>query len=322
MEKIINEKNNGDQNEKDLLEAIKEIEDWKGEDIKYEQVIGGITNHNWKVNVAGKAYFVKIPGKGTDVFIDRNNAHIANIIAAEEDIGPSVHYYFEDTGIEVFEWLEGYRTLNYGDVYNKKYFYKIIDTIRKLHRHKKTKLPLKKTPFEQTFAMIRIAKELKGYMPPEMERMEWLAHRIEDSVMAAGIDYVPCHNDNYTMNYLCCEETGDLRLIDFEYATMNDACWDAGIIATGNYFHEAMEKEWIRYYYDEYDELLFARMKLYKILVDIQWSMWSIVQTKQSSVQGFDYYEWFNTHITRLRLAYNDPRLDYWLNLVKGVSTF
>jgi thiamine kinase-like enzyme len=311
-----------DHNEKDILKVINQIDDWKGKDIKYEQVLGGITNPNWKVNIGDEAYFVKIPGRGTESFIDRGNAHAANLIAANEDIGPAVHYYFEDSGVEVFEWLEGYRTLNFGDVLNKEIFYKIIDVIKKFHRNKKTKLSLTKTPFEQTFTMIKLAQELKGYMPPEMDRMEWLAHKIEDSIMTAGIDYVPCHNDHWSANYLYNESTGDLRLTDFEYAAMSDACWDAADMASSNYFHEAMDKEWIRYYYHEYDELLFARLKLYKILSDIRWSMWSIVQSRQSSIQDYDYYEWFGTKMSRLRQFWNDPRLDYWLKLVKGISTF
>ncbi len=311
-----------DQNEKDLIEAINSIDEWKGRKIEYEPVVGGITNPNWKVVLAGKAYFVKIPGGGTQAFIDRNNAHIASVVAAKESIGPLVHYYNDCTGVEIFEWLEGYRTLNFGDVFNKEIFYKIIETIRKFHQHKELILPLKQSPFEQTYTFLNLAKELQGYLPPEIDRMEWLAKKIEESVLIAGIDFVPCHNDFWTANYLYNEETGDLRLTDFEYAAMSDECWDFADISAANYFTEAMDKEWIRYYYGGYDEIQFAKMKLYKILKDIAWAMWSIVQTKQSSVKNFDYFDWFGTKMARLRQNWNDPRLDYWLNLVKGITVF
>jgi thiamine kinase-like enzyme len=310
------------QNEQDLLEVVNSIDDWKGGKIKYEPVLGGITNPNWKVIVAGKPYFVKIPGRGTQAFIDRNNAHIAGLVAAKEGIGPPIHYYNDHTGVEVFEWLENYRTLNFGDVFNKEIFYKIIDTIRKFHQHKELILPLKQSPFEQTDSFMNLAKELQGYLPPEMDRMEWLVRMIEESVMTAGIEFVPCHNDFWTANYLYNEETGDLKLTDFEYAAMSDVCWDFADISVANYFTEAMDKEWIRYYYNEYDEIKFARMKLYKILKDIAWAMWSIVQSKQSSVQNFDYFDWFGTKMARLRQNWNDPRLDYWLNLIKGKTVF
>ena len=83
-------------------EAIARIDDWKGKKISYEPVAGGITNPNFKVNVDGTDFFLKIPGDGTD-FIDRDNCHAANMIASDSGVGAKVFYYFEDTGVEVFE---------------------------------------------------------------------------------------------------------------------------------------------------------------------------------------------------------------------------
>jgi thiamine kinase-like enzyme len=311
-----------DQNEEDLLKALERIEDWRARKITYEPVTGGITNPNWKVTVDKKQFFIKIPGRGTGSFIDRNNAHIASLIAADEGIGPQVHYYFEDSGVEVFEWLEGYRTLNYGDVFNQEIFFKIIKTLKKFHEHKKICLPVTKNPFDQTYEMMALAKKLGGYLPPEIDKMEWLASRIENSIMTVGIDFVPCHVDHWTANYMYNEKNQDLKLTDFEYASMNDIGWDFAAISTTNYFTEAMDVEWIKAYFGRFDEMQFARFKLYKILSDINWVMWSSVQITQSSVKNFDYYMWLGTKMTRLRQFWQDPRIDYWLNLVKGVPVF
>jgi thiamine kinase-like enzyme len=96
--------------------------------------------------------------------------------------------------------------------------------------------------------------------------MQWLADQIEEAVMTAGIDFVPCHNDYWTANYLYNDRTQDLKLIDYEYAAMSDECWDFADIATANYFTEGMDMAWIRQYYGEHNEEKFARFKLYKIL--------------------------------------------------------
>lgn len=81
-----------DQNEKDFLEAIDLIDEWKGKTIQYEPASGGITNPNWKTTVDGKQFFVKIPGKGTEAFIDRKNAHAASLNAAREGISPAFYW--------------------------------------------------------------------------------------------------------------------------------------------------------------------------------------------------------------------------------------
>ena len=43
-------------------EAIARIDDWKGKKVTYAPVAGGITNPNFKVNVDGTNFFLKIPG--------------------------------------------------------------------------------------------------------------------------------------------------------------------------------------------------------------------------------------------------------------------
>ena len=105
-------------------EAIARVAPWQGKDISYAPVAGGITNPNFKVTVDGEDFFLKIPGEGTD-FIDRDNAHIANLIASETGVGPKVCYYFGDTGVEIVKWMDGYRTLTFGDIYDEKIFVKI-----------------------------------------------------------------------------------------------------------------------------------------------------------------------------------------------------
>ena len=63
-------------------EAIARVDDWKGREISYKPVSGGITNPNFKVDVEGEHFFLKIPGAGTD-YINREVCHEANVIADE-----------------------------------------------------------------------------------------------------------------------------------------------------------------------------------------------------------------------------------------------
>ncbi len=305
----------------ELLATINRMSAWHGLDVSYVPVTGGITNPNFRVTVNGDDFFVKIPGAGTAAFIDRKNCHRANQIAEHVGIGPQVVCFFEDTGVEIFSWIHGYRTLTWGDVYDPKIFLQTVDLIRQFNEHEKISLPLTETAFEQTFKMLRMARDLKTYLPPEIERMEYLAKQIEGAILAGGIHYKPCHNDYYVNNIVINDETGDVKLLDFEYASMNDECYDMGLYSGANYFTEEMDVAFINRYYGEWREERFARLKLYKILADIKWSMWSLVQDKISLVR-FDYFNWFGTKMARFRGNSLDPRLDYWLTLVsKGGAT-
>lgn len=66
-------------------EAIARVDDWKGKEISYKPVSGGITNPNFKVDVEGEHFFLKIPGAGTD-YINREVCHEANVIADESKV--------------------------------------------------------------------------------------------------------------------------------------------------------------------------------------------------------------------------------------------
>jgi thiamine kinase-like enzyme len=301
--------------ERQLTEVLAQVDDWQGRSVEYTPVTGGITNPNFLVTVDDREFFLKIPGRGTDAFIDRDNCHAANRIAADAGIGPPTAYYFPDSGIEIVEWLAGYRTMTFGDVYEPEIFLKSADLIRAFHSHTGERLPLTQTAFEQTFAMLRRARELNMYLPPEIRRMDDLSHQIEEAVAQGGIEYRPSHNDYYCNNIMVNDETGALKLIDFEYASMNDPCYDMGVYSGANYFTEEMDIAFIERYYGDWNPDSFARLKLYKILADIKWSMWSLVQHRTSAVR-FDYMNWFGTKMARLRGNFLDPRIDYWLHLV------
>ena len=122
----------------------------------------------------GKAYFVKIPGIGTEAFIDRQNCHQANLITQQTGIGPRVFRFFADSGVEIFEWIEDCTPVKFGAVFEPEKLHKMINVARKFHACKDIALPLVQTAFEQTTNMITMARTSKGYVPDEIDRMEWL----------------------------------------------------------------------------------------------------------------------------------------------------
>jgi len=303
-----------------ITEAIARVDDWKGKNVSYSPVLGGITNPNYKIDVGGKSYFLKIPGAGTD-FIDRPNCHAANQIADETGAGPKVFYYFEDTGVEIFEWLDGYRTLTFGDVYYEDVLKKVAEKITAFHNVPDRTLPLKQSIFEQAYDMMARAK--KGtYLPPWQSRMEFLLQVCEEAFQTCGVESKPCHNDFWTNNLMINEKTGDIKIIDYEYASMNDPYLDLGMISGGNYFTEGMDVEFCKWCHGgKFDEMGFAKMKLYQIVSDIKWTYWALQQVINSDVE-FDYMNWYGTKVARLQHMWIDPRLDIWLDMLNGRPVF
>ena len=282
-------------------------------------VPGGITNPNFKVFVDGKPYFLKIPGAGTD-FIDRDNCHAANVIAANSGAGPQVYYYFEDTGVEVFEWLEGYRQVIFGDVYDKHIFTEIVQKICSFHNLDNATLPLKQSGFD--YGRDMIARASKGnFTPPWHKKMLWLLDSCEEALENAGIEYKPCHKDFWTNNMMYNEETNDLKIIDYEYGSMGDPYYDLGLYSAVNFLTEDFDVIMNTIYNNGVnDEIGFARLKLNKIAGDIKWAYWSLYQAMGSDLT--DYMNWYGPKVARLQHMWTDPRVDLWLNKLNGKTPF
>jgi len=301
-------------------EAIARISDWQGKKVSYTSVAGGITNPNFKVNVDGTNYFLKIPGDGTD-FIDRDCCHAANMIASDSGTGAKVYYYFPDTGVEVFEWLEGYRTTNMTDMFNREICMAGIRAIKNFHNLPGASVPLEQSIFDQCRDMVERCKKGSDFMPPWHDQMMWLMDRIEHAFNTVGVEKKPCHNDFWFNNLMWDPEKKDAKIIDLEYASMNDPMYDVALYMCG-FSTDEMDREAVIEYNDGvYDEKLFARMKLMKIAGDIKWSYWALQQAVTSNI-NFDYFNWYAGKASRLQYYLTDPRIDMWINLLEGKDTW
>ena len=310
-----------DVNERDAVTAINRIEDWKGKEIQYKQIIEGITNPNWFVKVDGKQYFMKIPGKGTEVFIDRKNVHLANTIAERVGVGPSVPYFFEDSGVEIFEWLDGYITQTWWDCLVEERFYACVKAMRDFHNYTGITLPNKQSLIDQAKDMIRITEERGGYINPDHEKIMWLMNRIEDAALSHGLESNPCHMDTLIYNFMWNENLKDMKMIDFEYAAMSDPMFDLAVFSVDEYLSEEQDRAMIECYYGHWDEVQFAKMKLFKIVSDIKWGYWASVQAMNSTL-GFDFIRYHGWKMARLRSNWEDPRVEYWIRLMHGRPIF
>ena len=94
--------------------AIARIADWDGLDVSCEVLGGGITNHNYLLSVTGRPdipwggkYVMRIPGDGTETFIDREREHKNHVAAAEAGVTPPVLYTLEPEKCTIVPFIEG-----------------------------------------------------------------------------------------------------------------------------------------------------------------------------------------------------------------------
>ena len=296
-----------------LLEStLLQLTQYEPDGLRYAAIGGGITNANYRVASRSPetVLFVKIPGKGTEAFIDRKVANEAAALASDVALGPRVLHFFSDTGVEVSEFVEGFYPCNNFDFQTKTVRDMAIDCYRIFHGGKL--LSQTKTVFQMIDEHVEQALSLKGYFPDDWMWLDRQYHLARNALEASGLDITPCFNDPMPGNFMLNAARDRMLLIDYEYASNNDRCYELGIWFGEMFFEEAVELELIERYFGEVREEIVSRCQIYKALADIKWGCWSIVQARQSQLD-FDYSKYGAWKFLRARSIMHDWRWQAWL---------
>jgi len=297
--------------EHEIEAAIRGVPGWHGRAVRYAPVGGGISNANWRVEVDGAhtAYFCKVPGQGTEMFIDRRTAHEASVKAAQTGHGAPVFAFLEERGVEIFEFMEGWHASSNLDFLARDVRHNALRALKAFNDQ--PPLAQTKTVFDMIDEHYEQVRALGGYCP---EDHAWIYRQYQQAraaLEAAGLDLVPCFNDPMPGNFLVGPDNS-IKLIDFEYASNNERMYDLAIWACEHFFPEEIEQEIIEDYFGRYDRSLHARFIVHKALADIKWSTWSMIQNRISTLD-FDFYKYGIWKHMRARSIMQDPRWPLFL---------
>jgi thiamine kinase-like enzyme len=304
--------------ERDVEDAIARVPQWRGRDAAYTPLVGGLMNQNWLVEISGdlRRYFIKVPGEGSEMFIDRVTANEAARNAHAMGIAPEVIFFDAADGLEISEFLEGYRACTNADFGDASIQSDVLTLYRRLHAG--PKLGLTKTIFDMIEEHIEQGKELGAHFPQDMP---WLMHRYNQAkaaFVASGLDLVPCFNDPMPGNFLISTEAGaskPMKLIDYEFASNNERSYELGVLFAEMFFDERLTEALIEQYLGEVRPQIIARVILNRALADMKWASWAVVNRKLKD-WDFDYQKYGVWKYMRARDVMYDPRWESWLRSV------
>jgi thiamine kinase-like enzyme len=305
--------------ERNLEQAVGRVPSWRGKHASYTSLVGGLMNQNWLVEITGdtRRYFVKVPGEGSEMFIDRVVANEAARNAHAAGIGPEVIFFDGQDGLEVSEFLEGYRACTNGDFGDPSIQSDVLGLYRRLHDG--PKLGVTKTIFDMIEEHVEQGRELGSHFPLDMP---WIMHRYRQAkaaFMASGLDLVPCFNDPMPGNFLISADSSSppkpMRLIDYEFASNNERSYELGVLFAEMFFDEPLSLRLTEQYLGSASPQMAARMTINRALADIKWACWAVVNRKLKD-WDFDYQKYGVWKYMRARDVMYDPRWESWLRMV------
>jgi thiamine kinase-like enzyme len=267
---------------------------------------GGITNLNYRVEVGGEAYVVRIPGQGsTHLGIDRAREHTCTAAAHASGVAPGVAAFLKEEGVLITRFVRG-RRLAEEEMLRPEMVRRVAQALRRYHGG---------PPFPGTFSPFRTVREYLATAAPSgaplPERFDWMmgqAGRLE-AVLGEG-PLRPCHNDLLLGNFL--DDGEQLWIVDWEYAAMGDVFFDLGNFAVHHQLSDSLEHTLLDAYFGHAAPGAVARLKLMKIISDLREAMWATVQVAISALD-YDFRAYGRMHFDRYSAALADPRLPAWL---------
>jgi len=106
---------------------------WPGQHARFEPLGGGITNHNYKIEVEGDTVVLRIGGKDTELLgIDRRAEEAAARMAASVGVGPEVVTVVQPEGYLVTRFIEG-RPVPLEAMQRPETLTAVADSVRAIH---------------------------------------------------------------------------------------------------------------------------------------------------------------------------------------------
>ena len=263
--------------------------------------LGGLTNLVFR---AGD-YCLRIPGKGTEEYIDRANEAVAAKEAARAGVSPEVMHFDEATGVMLTRFIDGAVTMS-PDLFKQRKGSpaRAGEAFRKLHRSG-AKFPFRFELFSMIDDYLRILSGKTVDLPEGYHDVLTEAETVRAALNAHPLPLTACHCDPLCENFL---DTGErMWVVDWEYSGMNDPMWDLGDLSVEAGFDPAQDEEMIWAYFGGVprpDEL--GRVVIYKAMCDLLWTLWGLIQhANENPVDDFMAYALNRFHRCRALMA--DP---------------
>ncbi len=296
--------------ERDLEAILARVPRWQGAALRYRPVSGGISNANWQVSSgAAQDFFVKVPGRGTEMFITRTVAVEASRKAHASGFGAEVIDFLPDPGVEIFAFVEGFRATSNLDFLRPAVRGNAVRALKAFNDS--GPLSLTKTVFDMIDEHVAQVAEVGGRQPEDAPFLMRRCAEAKAALLASGLDLVPCMNDTLAGNFLI-DPQDQIMLVDFEYASNNERAYELALWFDEMAFSDGVEREMIEAYFGRWDPVIAARIQVLKALADLKWSIWAMIQ-ESVSLLDFDFYKYGTWKLMRARTLFHHPDWLRWL---------
>lgn len=290
-------------------EVLRRIPLWtEGSGLTVTALPGGITNRNYRIDIAGEAFVVRVGIPGAEVLgIDREREYRCLVAASASGAAPEVVYCRPAEGVLVTRFVPG-RALAPGEMFPPEGVARVVQTMRRYHNGPAFAGSF--SPFRTLDEYLSAARHGNSPLPSDIDGLYAALARLSAALQPGGRMVRPCHNDLWGPNLI--DDGQRVVVVDWEYAGMGDPYFDLANFAIYHCPSDAADAALLRAYSGEVQSGPLARLKLLRAVAELREAMWYVV-ARQIAADRSDFNEHAQTHFDRCRTALRDARLAAWL---------
>ena len=263
--------------------------------------LGGLTNRVYRLG----NHVLRLPGAGTEAYINRSHEAAAAHAAARAGVSPQVVHVDPASGIMVTKLVDRATTMTpQGFRDSPGAVERAGVAFRTLHCSGET-FPFRFELFAMIDDYLALLAPKEVALPAGYHAVVSEAEVVRTALNAAPAPLAPCHCDPLCENFL---DTGDtMWIVDWEYAGMNDPMWDLGDLSVEGQFDAAQDAALLTAYFDgpvpPADQ---ARMVIYKAMCDLLWTLWGLIQLANANPAD-DFRAYADTRFARCKALMDSP---------------
>ena len=267
------------ENKDAIHQALQNLPQFSGVDPdSYKRTrLGGLTNLVYRIETATQTLILRIPGDGTDAYIDRKiELHNARA-AANAGISADVIWADGDTGVMISQSLDPITTMTPALFQSRKgAATRAGKALAGLHNSGEL-FQFRFELFTMIADYLAILATRDTPLPDGYHDIVGAAEPVKKMLADNPTPLAPCHCDPLCENFL---DDGDrMWIVDWEYSGMNDPLWDLGDLSVEAGFDRAQDAEMLHAYYGRAPlDAEIGRMVIYKAMCDLLWTLWGLIQ--------------------------------------------
>lgn len=278
--------------------------------------LGGLTNLVHRVEIGDTSVVVRIPGDGTEEYIDRAVEAHNSRAAARAGVSPEVLFANPETGLMIVRAVPNIETMT-PELFSTRAGSptRAGKALSKLHNSGEEF----KFRFE-LFAMIDDYLDILSHrdvdLPDGYHDVVAAAEPIKEVLAAANLPLAPCHCDPLCENFL--DDGTIMWIVDWEYSGMNDPLWDVGDLSVEAGMSAAQDAELMEAYFGRAPTVSeTGRMVIYKAMCDLLWTLWGLIQHADNN-PAEDFWAYATGRFDRCKALMQDPAFQRHVDAVRN----